>query len=101
MNSNLDGKASRYKKIDVTLYSGSWSGDSAPYTYTISASGVTATNDVNIVLNSTDKNIANAWMDLSVVTGTQTSNLLTLYAYGKKPFVDIPITVLVGDEVSA
>ena len=60
---------------------------------------MTPTNDVNIVLNSTDTNIANAWMDLSVVCGTQSSNSLTLYAYGKKPSVNIPISVLVGDEV--
>ena len=53
-----------------------------------------------MVLNSTDKNIANAWMDLSIVSGVQTLDSLTLYAYGRKPSVDIPISVLVGDEVS-
>ena len=100
LNSNLSGKANKYKKVNVTLSSGSWSGSSIPYTYKVSVSGVTTSNDVNIVLNSTDKNIANAWMDLSVVSGTQSSGSLTLYAYGKKPSVNIPISVLVGDEVS-
>lgn len=101
MNSNLNSKASRYKKIDITLSSGSWSGYGVPYTYTVSVTGVTSSNDVNVVLNSTDTSIANAWMNLSVVTGTQTTGSLTLYAYGTKPSVNIPITVLVGDEVSA
>lgn len=60
---------------------------------------MTATNDVNVFLNSTDKNIANAWMDLSIVSGTQSTDYLSLYAYGKKPSVNIPITVLIGSEV--
>ena len=71
-----------------------------PYTYRVSVSGITTSNDVNIILNSTNTAIANAWMDLSVVTGTQTTGSLTLYAYGKKPSVNIPISILVGDEVS-
>lgn len=99
LNSNLAAKANKYKKVDITLSSSSWTGSDAPYIYTCSVSGVTPTNDVNVVLNSTDTNIANAWMDLSVVCGTQSSNSLTLYAYGKKPSVNIPISVLVGDEV--
>ena len=87
--------------MNVTLASGTWSGSSVPYTYTISVTGVTATNDINIVLNSTDNTIANAWMDASVVSGTQTANSITLYAYGKKPSTNIPITVLIGSEVTS
>lgn len=71
-----------------------------PYTYAVTVTGVTTTNDINIVLNSTDTTVANAWMDASVVSGTQTTNSITLYAFGKKPSTDIPITVLVGSEVT-
>ena len=99
MNSNLEAKANKYKKVDVTLSSGSWSGTSVPYKYTATISGVTTTNDIDIVLNSTTATIANAWMDASIVTGTQTTDSITLYAFGKKPTVNVPITVLVGDEV--
>ena len=63
--------------------------------------GVTETNEISIVLNSTDNTVANAWMDASVVSGTQTTNSITLYAFGKKPGINIPITVLVGSEVVA
>lgn len=101
LNSNLGNKADKYKKVDTTLVSGTWSGSSIPYKYTTSVTGVTTTNDINIVLNSTDTVIANAWMDASVVTGTQTTNSITLYAYGKKPTTNIPITVLIGSEVSS
>ena len=51
------------------------------------------------MLNSTNTTVANAWMDASVVSGTQTTNSITLYAFGKKPSTDIPITVLIGSEV--
>ena len=87
--------------MNITLTSGTWSGSSVPYTYTVSVTGVTATNDINIVLNSTDTTIANAWMDASVVAGTQTRDSITLYAYGKKPSTNIPITVLIGSEVTS
>lgn len=71
-----------------------------PYKYTVAVSGVTATNEISIVLNSTDTTVANAWMDASVVSGTQATNSITLYAFGKKPTTNIPITVLVGSEVT-
>ena len=100
-NSNLAGKANKYKKVDITLASGTWSGGAVPYKYTASVSGVTATNEISIVLNSTDTTVANAWMDASVVSGTQAANTITLYAFGKKPATNIPITVLVGNEVTS
>lgn len=81
------------------LSSGTWSGSAVPYKYTVSVSGVTETNEISIVLNSTDTTVANAWMDASVVSGTQATNSITLYAFGKKPSTNIPITVLVGSEV--
>jgi len=43
--------------------------------------------------------VATAWMNAAIVNGTQSTNSITLYAYGKKPASNIPITVLVGDEV--
>ena len=100
-NSNLANKVDKYKKANITLLSGNWSGYSSPYTYTVYVNGVTSTNDINIVLNSTSSSIANAWMDASVVSGTQTTNSITLYAFGYKPSVDIPITVLIGSEVTS
>lgn len=100
MNSNLEDKANKYKKVDKTLVSWEWSGSTAPYTYTVTVSGVTATNEISIVLNSTDATVANAWMDASVVSGTQTTGSVTLYAFGKKPSTNIPITILVGSEVT-
>ena len=100
LNSNLSSKSDKYKKVDITLVSGTWAGSAVPYKYTVAVTGVTATNEISIVLNSTDTTVANAWMDASVVSGTQTTNSITLYAFGKKPDTNIPITVLVGSEVT-
>ena len=96
---DISGKANRYKSRSATLYYYSWNGSSAPYTYTISVNGVTSTNDVQVILNSTNTSVATAWMNAAIVNGTQSTNSITLYAYGKKPASNIPITVLVGDEV--
>ena len=96
---DISGKANRYKSHSVTLYYYSWYGSSAPYTYTVSVNGVTSTNDVQVILNSTSSSVASAWMNAAIVNGTQSTNSITLYAYGKKPASNIPITVLVGDEV--
>ena len=98
-NSNLSNKADKYKKANITLSSGNWSGYSSPYTYTVSVNGVTSTNDVQVILNSTSSSVATEWMNAAIVNGTQTTNNITLYAYGKKPTSNIPIAVLVGDEV--
>ena len=96
---DISGKANRYKSRSATLYYYSWNGSSAPYTYTISVNGVTSTNDVQVILNFTSPSVATAWMNAAIVNGTQSTNSITLYAYGKKPASNIPITVLVGDEV--
>ena len=98
---DISGKANRYKSRSTTLYYYSWSGSSAPYTYTVSVDGVTSTNDIQVILNSTSSSVVSAWMGASIVTGTQTTNSITLYAYGKKPVSNIPITVLVGDELAS
>lgn len=92
-------KANKYKKVDTMLSSGSWAGNNVPYKYTVTVAGVTKNNDINIILNSTDTIIANAWMDASIVSGTQSTDTITLYAFGKKPDINIPITILIGSEV--
>lgn len=98
---DISGKVNRYKSRSVTLYYYNWSGSYAPYTYTATVNGVTYSNDVQVLLNSTSSSVASTWMSAAIVTGTQTTNSITLYAFGTKPSSNIPITVLVGDEVSS
>lgn len=83
----------------ITLSAGSWSGSSAPFSYTISVSGVTASNVVEIVpQNNLTAEQVKAMANAMIVSGTQSTNSITLRAYGKKPTVNLPIVVIVrGD----
>ena len=79
----------------VTASSGSWSGSAAPYTNTISVSGVTTSNIVEVGLSSsaTDDQVK-ACMSASIAKITQANGSITLYAYGTKPTTNIPLSVV-------
>lgn len=91
INSLVSGTSS-----NITLDSSSWSGDSAPYTYTINLAGVTTTNMVDVSLSSNATLAqAKAWAKTMVMNATQSTGQVVLKAYGKKPSINIPITVTV------
>ena len=82
---------------NVTCYSSNWSGSAAPYTNTISVTGVTASNIVEVGLNNasaTDAQVQ-ACMKASIAKITQENGKIKLYAYGAKPTVNIPMTVAI------
>ena len=94
--------AKKSSVVNVTLSSSSWSGSSAPYTYAVSVSGVTTSNIVEVIPSSsiTDTQVK-ALMSANVAKATQASGKITLYAYGDKPTVNIPITVSVRGDVES
>ena len=65
----------------------------------ISIDNVSDMSTVDIIPNFTDITVASAWMKACIITGVQSTNCITIYAFGNKPTLDISITVLVGDEV--
>ncbi len=80
-----------------TLYASDWSGSSAPYSQTVTISGITS-NDrpiVDVVMSGTygtDQQRQEQWAFIyRVVTGT---NSITFYATDK-PTIDIPFVVIV------
>lgn len=78
----------------LTLTASSWSGSSAPYTYTLSIGGLTTTDHViiGLALSATDAQYAAA--AAAKIRATAISNgILTLTAMGTKPTVAIPVTV--------
>lgn len=92
--------ASKYNKFSITLQSSTWS-TSSPYTYEISLSGVTSLSDVQIVPNYDWTNEqADMWMNASVLSGDCQAGKVFLKAYGVKPTIDIPITVMVGSNTN-
>ena len=67
----------------------------SPYTNTISVSGVTTSNIVEVGLSSsaTDDQVK-ACMSASIAKITQANGSITLYAYGTKPTTNIPLSVV-------
>jgi len=99
IQSQLNNKAQKSTVTNVTLSASQWSGSSAPYTYTLSINGVTSNNVIEIIpQNNLDVNQVKNLADAMIVTGTQSTNSITLKAYGNKPTVNIPITIIIrGD----
>ena len=97
INDNYSGKST---KVSVTLSASGWSGDAAPYTNTVSVTGVTETNNVEVLIPSTVTAAqAEAWMGAGILCGSQTTDSITLQAYGDKPSIDIPIECIIRKDI--
>ena len=97
LNSN---KSNKYRLVNTTILSTNWIGEESPYTNTITIEGVTENTDICIVPSSTwTSDIIEVWGCAGILTGEQATNSITLKAYGEKPIIDIPTSILIGDEV--
>lgn len=90
--------ATKSTNMNTSLPATAWTGDSIPFSISISVPGATSTNNIDIIPQaSTDEQI-DAWQGLGYMIGTQSEDSITLKSWGDKPAVDIPITVIVrGD----
>lgn len=91
--------AERSTTVEVTLSVDSWVGDSAPYTYTLAVTGVTATSNQELLpaLNITSEQLT-ALQAANIQDGGQTADTIILKAFGDKPTIDLPIRVILrGD----
>ena len=81
--------------VTATLLAASWTGDAAPYSYTLMVSGVTATSNQEVLpaLNITVEQLE-ALQSANIQDGGQAANIITLKAYGDKPTIDLPIRVI-------
>lgn len=81
---------------NVIAYAGWWGGGAAPYTCTINIANVTASNvvEVGLASNANDDQVK-ACMKASIAKITQANGSITLYAYGTKPTVDIPLSIVI------
>ena len=85
--------------VSATLSASSWSGDSAPYTYTLAVTGVTATSNQELLpaLNITSEQLT-ALQAANIQDGGQTADTIILKAFGDEPTIDLPIRVILrGD----
>lgn len=86
------------KVKSVTLATGSWSGSSAPYKYTISDSNIIGNNTiVQLSLpSSMSTSQRTAYRNAQIESGDVTAGKIILYAYGTKPSENIPIVLSIG-----
>lgn len=89
------GAAAISTTTEATLSAASWSGDSAPYTYTLTVNGVTDTSTQEIVFaTSINLEQLTAGQNANIQDGGQSANTIVLKAWGEKPTVDLPIRVI-------
>lgn len=81
----------------ATLVASAWEGTTAPFTQTISVEGMTSATQgtVNVSESATDEQFRAAAYAILRKTA-QGTNSITVKAYGEKPTVDIPLTVIMG-----
>ena len=85
--------------VELTLSASSWTGDSAPYTYTLSVTNVTTTSNQELLpaLNITSEQLT-ALQSANIQDGGQSADTIVLKAFGDKPTIDLPIRVILrGD----
>lgn len=81
--------------VNTTLTSQQWTGDNAPYSYTLSVDGVTenSINEITYAKTATNEQIE-AYQSAQFRDGGQSANQIIILA-SEKPNVDIPIVVIV------
>ena len=93
-NSNLSGV--KDASFDVTMNVSGWTGDSSPYSYKITNTKILATSNVDISprIGCTNAQIL-AFSEGGFGPGSLAAGSVTIACYGKKPTVDLPVTVIV------
>lgn len=96
----LADKANKSDVLNLTLTASNWVGSAAPYTYVLAVTGATSSNLIETTIPSTitDEQLT-AYEAAQVKKITQSTDTITLYAYGTKPIIDLPITVIVRGDV--
>lgn len=86
--------------VDTVLSASDWTGSVAPFTYTLSVNGVTATsvNEISYKYSNNNTQIT-AYQNALLRDGGQSAGKIILKATGTKPTVDIPITIIVRHDV--
>ena len=90
----LGDKADHSTQTNLTLSANSWTGNSAPYTQTLSITGLTATqNGLLGLATSATAAQREAARSAMMSVGTQSAGSLTVIADGACPEIDIPVTL--------
>lgn len=102
ITTNTNNIAKLNSKIQpVTLSASSWSGSEVPFTYTVSNSNVTSTSKVVEIMpaNGATNEQLQAYLSAGMCGGATGTGTITIKAFGEKPSINIPITILVRGEI--
>ena len=106
LNPHTERPRTRWAEINskiqnVTLSSSSWSGSEAPFSYTVSNSNVTNTSKVVEIMpaNGATNEQLQAYLSAGLCGGATGTNTITIKAFGEKPSINIPITIVVRGEI--
>ena len=83
------------KTIDITLSSSKWSGSSAPYSYVISNEHIGVDNICDLIFNPNSQQLVDTLSDSEISGYLQETGKITIYSWGTKPNIDIPIILIV------
>lgn len=98
LETEVSGKANKSTSVTATISGSAWTGSAAPYTNTVSIAGVTSDKLIEVLAQSLTDTQFEAYTNANISRITQGENSITLYAYGDKPTIDLPITVILrGD----
>ena len=88
-------KANKSDPVSATLLAANWTGDSAPYSYTLSVVGVTASSNQEFLpaLDITTEQLE-ALQGANIQDDGQAGGTVTLKAFGTKPTIDLPIRII-------
>lgn len=96
---DLDSKADKSTDTTATLLASGWTGDSAPYSYTLAVAGVTADSNQEYLpaLGITTEQLE-ALQGANIQDDGQAEGTVTLKAFGTQPTIDLPIRIILrGD----
>ena len=83
------------KTINITLSFGSWVGDSVPYSYVISNNNITTDNICDLIFNPNSQQLVDTLSDAEISGYLQETGKITIYSWGIKPSINIPIILIV------
>lgn len=94
----LQGKADSSVEFSGTLLADAWVGGVAPYTQVLEVDGLSRTQNgmISLAQDATEEQVAEA-QDAMLCLDDQTDGSLTVIARGRKPEMDLPVSVLLLD----
>lgn len=100
VDDTLADKANKSDVLSLTLTASNWAGSATPYTYVLAVTGATSSNLIETITPGTitDEQLT-AYESAQIKKITQATDTITLYAYGTKPTIDLPITVIVRGDI--